>query len=343
MDTSMSIAIIKPNKFDKLSITKKNYYEEVKKEIEQYVSIINVSDTQDMLVKMTETLLENKIETLTTERAYESNSEIFEICHSMHWSNFDSITINENHTDHSEEDKILEFPNNIANILTHNSLKVYGVAVLIKNTYQNGVCTMTNITIDDIIKVIYKKTIFKGIRLNTDSEMFEFEYINSPLEYIHIQERPKYIGSTEIKVIDKALIMYVDSATEQNELKYNDFASFLAGTSVYGQVYIAFRQIPKAINYDDPEKPDYIDIDINTLTNIIDIFKSLKAYNTFKNIEIEDEQERNKPKITTFYSILSEYKEKAQTETKKRTIIKQSISLNTEIRNYLSQTLKKNK
>lgn len=338
---SKSIAIIKTNKFDKLNITKKNYYESVKSEIEQYVSIINVYDTQDMLVKMTETLLENKIEALTTERAYETENEIYEICHSLHWSNFDSI--NPESFDHTDEDKILEFPNNIANILTHNSLKAYGVAVLIKNTYDNnGVCSLSNITIDDIIKLIYKKTIFRGLKVNTNEEMYEFEYINNPIEYIPLQERPKYIGSTEVKVINRALIMYVDSLTEK-ELEYNKIASFLTGKTVYGDVFIALRQIPNALNYDDPEKPDYTDININTLINIVDIFKSPKSYKAFKNIDMDDEQEKHKPNITTFYSLINEYKEKSKEETQKRTLIKHPLSLNQEIKQYLSETLKKNK
>lgn len=228
------IAIIKENKISKYDYIDKEKKElkkeELKEELKKYVEIREIKNEDLMYTIVNE--LEQTPEMLgSTSMSYQDDKNIYQICHL-------DKTINVT----GERNEIVkQSENGVCNILSLDE-EVKDKGILIKSKInEKNICEMDNVKdIDEIIDIIEKSSIYKGVKIDTEGNIEEKKYIDSPEEII--TEKNKIWYGLNIYIYKFELIIYLKLESQENN-KLNKKATRLIGNyKIYGDVYIVSRK-----------------------------------------------------------------------------------------------------
>lgn len=207
-----NIAIIKPNNFGNgnefLS------FEQIKNMCSNLIELKNVS--VDNMMEFIVTNIDMKNDVIgDTISCYENSEYVFQMCF-IH------------HTDGMEN-------NGVASYLCYDNRCIYGTVAVIKYRINDKyVCENDNINIDDIINIINKKYIHKGVKITVDNKIILFEYKNHPLESF---DNANYL-SADIVILSQQYMFFIENEPEND--KINEIATRLAGNNlIKGNVIIA--------------------------------------------------------------------------------------------------------
>lgn len=273
---SVSIAIIKPNQVG-FSIEKKDKQNETNEyltdTVEDYIEIrkedINQSEKlMDIIV--TTLKLDDDIggNTMTV---HEEPGFFYQMCFV---SLYDEEPGNSEISNINKNIRKLK-QNKIANTLADNTHSVFGSVVLMKTKIEEDLTTCNvNITLNDVVNVLYNKFIHTGLIVNTRGEIQEKTYIN-PIELFLNIEKEK-IGYYEYEILNKVLMLFVIKNGESELNEIGSKITHLSGNpeyfkDVYGTVFITLRNKIEDIRF---SEHTYINIEKK------DLEKMLSFYNT---------------------------------------------------------------
>ena len=111
----------------------------------------------------------------------------------------------------------------------------------------NGTCIPDNFTIDDIINIMYKKHVHKGIIIKTDDTFEEITFYNNPLED-KLKEQSNNYRYIELSLFKFNLIMYIQLYPVNNII--NKKATKLFGKGkIHGDVIISSLLLMTSLQY----------------------------------------------------------------------------------------------
>lgn len=190
----------------------------------------------------------------TTSIIYQDDKVIYELCHII--------------DDVSKKQDVSQ--NNISMRLTDTLFRVTGKSLLLKSniTTTNNIITSipTNISIDDVIKLFRYKIVHQCVKINSDGNVDNIEYILNPLDWLNddkIRDNYKY---HEIRFADKIMLFFVQL---KHDGKLNEKATLLVNKQVYGDVIVAMRTETNDIRFSEYV---YYDITSDMLTKLVAMF-----------------------------------------------------------------------
>lgn len=207
--------------------------------------------------------------------------------------------------------------NGIGTILCDNRCKITNNAIVLKYKINTNEPKLVDITLNDIIYIFRSKNIHKGIKIDVDSSVDEFQYFFNPLDWKKY-DTINNIKFHEFKIYDKILMFFIELKPEKDQL--NEISSMVYGKKILGTVYAALR-----LNNDDMTHVNvYCDIDKVTFKKLIDV---MLEYNFGSSPKLADFTENN-----NFYIIINDefnkYKKNYDINKEKFSKILSSKSLN---------------
>ena len=222
--TKFSIILIKKNDYniDKNINIEDISIEKIKNDIKEYIEIIDVKNSSEMMNKIVELLGLSEHNVGCTSLCYEDNNFIYQLCHFKDIKN-------------KKEDL-----NCLASTLTTSKETVYNNSVLIcSRITENYTCETESVTIDSLSELIYKKFVHTGIYLESDNTISEFKYRYSPFEKM-TKEEIKNFQWIEVTIAGFVLKLYVQVIAKPD--KINKLATKIKGDSyIKGNVYITIE------------------------------------------------------------------------------------------------------
>lgn len=284
--TSFNIAIINPNDY----IPSVYSTEKIKDDIEDFIKIVKVADTTEMMKVVIKVINLTEKQTGHTTRCSESSSHIYDICH----------TIQDKH--YTGKDA-----NYVASRLAYGHLNIYGNCVIIKSKINtDGSCSTDNITIDDIVQILRRKFVHKGIMINTNDTINEITYMCNPAERLTPKEIENIKGF-EYQFLNYVFGLYI--FLHPPDTIINNNASLISNKHVVGPAMLTLRSIDGEL----------VDIDENLYTQII---TTIKDGGFSRNLELNESVEPIREKsgkqlISNFYTVLSSRYYKCSKKTEK--------------------------
>jgi len=194
-DKKYTLAIIKanPTKFDR-----ENHH--LIEEIDQYIEIkpVKHSNLVQMIADATG-MVPEKIQGEST-ICYQDDRFVYDLCF---------VDPESNHIPYTDDDL-----NCISSHLSLQNIKIYNTCVLLKSRIDNQqLSDPTEITLDDIKRLLRAKVVHKGIRLGVDDkEPDEFTFYMDPLEDVKEEDLPDY-GCIESPFLKFNFIVYFNINT----------------------------------------------------------------------------------------------------------------------------------
>lgn len=249
------IAIIRTNNFgnsDDFLTT-----EQIKNECNNFIHIKNVSvenmmETIVIDIKMSSDVIGDTIS------CYEDDIYVYQMCYVQHTDNIEK--------------------NGVASYLCYDNRIIYGNVAIIKYKINDDyVCENNSIIFDDIINIINKKYIHKGVKITLDNKIIPFEYKKHPLESI---DKPDNYLSADIVILSQQYVFFIENEPEND--KTNEIATRLAGNNlIKGNVIIVSLATTNI----------YSDTDINTIKKL-----SKVLYGKINNRELSGIELKNREK-----------------------------------------------
>jgi hypothetical protein len=275
--SKFSVAIIKPNEFN---FNDSNTIIDVKNNISNYIKFAEVSNDEEMMsvvvntLEMTENLLGD------TFTCYENESYVYQICY------LTNVNVSDNNCFLTNE-KI----NNISSYLNHGKHAINGNCILIKTKISDdnlGInCT---VTIDDISTILYKRIAHTCVHLSPNSEK-EFIFSSDPFEVFQ-NTNIKNIKCLDIKYLNLTFSVYFELEPSIN--KINEKASlFINKGPVYGNVVIALKVFGEINGIEDGSE-DFIDLDLKLFNKIFVVMNNKDFENKLTNNEHVDKKNNSK-------------------------------------------------
>jgi hypothetical protein len=294
----MSVAIIDVNDvfFDTESISQARFeYDVISETICDFISIKNINNTEDDIMKILISeleLTENNFTIHTGEASY-VNDELYQICHIL-------LTKESYNTIKSKNIKY----NGIASYLSDTTLKVYGKAILIKYNTFNDENKLETIIEDNIINLFISKFVHKGVIVSPNESVSEIKFIYNPIDWVTVSESEKY-KYYELEIYEKILMVFFDKSLENNrDVEKNKNVSDLLNQDIYGKAIIALRN--QFLDMTD-NNIVYSDLDSDTYKKMISIVKNKLNNNKTGNNKVDDiiNDINSKKKMTNFYKLLN--------------------------------------
>ena len=213
-----NIAIIKPNNFlfDKT--------QESLSQIKQYIELKEV--TQDTLMETIIDILNISSNIVSeTSMSYEDSEYVYQISHIKRNAKYNkSIDTNQE-------------VNGIASYLVKGREEIYGIAILLCfKIMDNNKCSGYTIKLDDINRLLYKKIVHVGLKVNCDGAVEECTFTEDIVD-----KHSNYDKRIELSVLNFNLIVIVCSKPKPN--KINKKATILFGDKkIHGIVYVALLE-----------------------------------------------------------------------------------------------------
>lgn len=261
---------------------------------------------------------------LYTTNVYETEQYVYQLIHMIKFMGMDEQTYN--------KDLIARGKNNIANILVDNQYSVYGNAVLTKyKINDDGTLISIDFNINDFISIFRKKKVITGVLIKPSNELFDVEYIGSPLSWINPQNSHNY-RFYEIEIFGKILMFFIEISPNNKSL--NTIASNIydKGNPIYGDVFIAMK-----IKNNDIAIPN--DIYCNLTSNNISKLNDITMYNYDRTIE-PTFYNHSTQKYENIYNLIETIYYNKLTKTNRKIIDTTVKSLN-EITHVIIQNTKK--
>lgn len=294
--SKFSVIVIEPNRinysefdmnFNRLS------FDKLKDDIYYFSELMFCNSPNNMMELIINKLNLNNDESLITSTIYEDDKYIYQICHkdcfySDKFSKMDKNRIN-----------------NIGNYLLRNNYISYDNVVVLKaEILSSGETINRNLSIDELTHIFRKLFVHKSVKIDTNSKMIDFEFINNPTEFIinNNQLNNKFNNNIdyqlnnwkfiETQIYDKIFSLFVQIKPDNNYINY--YASLLYGSRINGDVIISMRLIPENMK----EYYEYVDIDSSLLYKLIclissdnslpkiDIKENLSLQNNFNSIKL---------------------------------------------------------
>ena len=163
-----NIAVIKPNNYIVTEVVPKNFeLDYIEETVEDFIEFITVDNTNNMMEIIVDKIQLTPDVMGHTTKCYEDDKYVYQLCHTVP----------------EKSDEIASNINGVASHLGEGQLKIYGTCVLIKTKLlPNNTCESSNLTINDIIGVLQKKFVHKGVIVRTDESVDEFTYYRDPIE-----------------------------------------------------------------------------------------------------------------------------------------------------------------
>lgn len=271
---SFNIAIIQPNDY----IPTVYDTEKLKHDLEDYIKIVKVSDTQEMMEVVIKSINLTTKQTGHTTKCFESERHMYDMCHTIQDKNYKGKDVNY-----------------IASRLVYGRLNIYGNSVFIKSKINtDGTCSTDNLTIDDITEIYRSKFVHKAVLINSDDKINEITYVSNPTERLTPKEIENIKG-LEYQFLNYVIGMYI-YLLPPNTITNKD-ASLISYKHVVGPVIVTLRTIDG----------DIIDITQELYTQIITVMKNGSYSRNFATDESVDpvRDKSGKQVISNFYTILS--------------------------------------
>lgn len=284
------IAIIDINdlKYNELEMVHSNFTrEKINDLLLDYITLKDVSNEDEMMqVVIDEVVGENNdypIHTATTKNIYH---DLYLTCH-----------ISPSKEMYEEfKSKSIKF-NGIASYFSDIGLKIYGKAVLFKLDTKNDAYKLLSITMDEIVDIFISKFVHKGVILNLDGSIDEFNFIFNPVDWISPNEINKY-KFYETEILGKVLMLFFDTTSTV----INDTGNIIY-PSIKGKVIIGMRDQYSDMN---DISVKYEDLDIDTFKKIIKLCSDSTQTRNLTDEENTDGQFVNgKRRYNNFYKILN--------------------------------------
>ena len=233
------ICIIDTNTLDYTSIDNNHdriTQELLEEDIEDYVSFININETDnnyELIMKILDTIGATSEMTIYTTNVYEEGNYIYQMCHLSAFIESDETR------DINKNIKALK-KNGIANILCDNTQHIYGKSIVLKYKINSDYSvTLNDLDFTDFLKVFTNKKINRGVYISVDEELKEIEYIGNPLSWMFPFEKTKNYRYYEKEIIGKIFMFFIEIKPYVD--KVNKFASSMYNTPIKGNVYITVR------------------------------------------------------------------------------------------------------
>lgn len=269
----MQLIIIKPNNFEfKIDLYYKNH-EKLKYDLSEYIELKEI-DFEDMMdVIVTETGLTPEL-VGDTQTCYETLEYVYQICF---------VGYDNNDCKNKELNRLSTYLNGDS---------IYGPAILINSKISESyTCVPANVTIDDLINILYSKFVHKGIFIPNDEtdSIVEYEYLNHPLEYLEKEEKcyMKY------KLFETTFLgFHLGFFGELNSLSVNKRATRLIGNQkLFGNV-VLLNKLPH----------EFQDIDKELYKKLSDL-----SYGLLKQRELTNSENREGEKINNLPVNMNRY------------------------------------
>jgi len=162
-----TVAIIKENQIQFTYNIDTLTLDELKTQIEPFIEFREV-DINSMMELIVDTINLDPDAIGDTTPILENAEYVFQLCHlGMDLKNKSKLG-NINH---------------IASYVVLDQFKVYGNCVALKSKIkENGICEPANLTLDDIVWLMYKKTVHYGVLVKTNGTVEEFKFNQHPFE-----------------------------------------------------------------------------------------------------------------------------------------------------------------
>lgn len=216
MNTHFNIANIKENKFqlgeeDIKSLT----MDGLKSKLEEHCHLEEVS-MENMMEKIVTYTGLDKDTICATSICYEDESYIYQLCH---------ISPEENNKK-GEDEHI----NGVSSYLVYDGKTVYGNGVIMKSKIgDDGICTTSNLTLDDIAKIVYQKLVHKCVKIDVNGNTSEHTYLFDPLECVSDEDKEDY-KPLELPLLNHNFIVYIKP--NENREDPNKKMTRLAGNGI---------------------------------------------------------------------------------------------------------------
>ena len=296
------IIIINPNNFSISDyITSKINYDDILEFVKDHATCVNVSNTNEMMGTIINTLnLSNEIPGNTT-TIFESSNYIIQMCHLL-----------------DDTENIYNKPiNEIANVynrgLTQPEKKdiIKGSVVCMKSKINsNDSFEVDTLSITELATILYRNCVKRGIVLNKNS-IDEFEYVAEPIEFMTMDEKlnTKFFEFNASEYIIKVFIEIKPSFDSINE----PLSALFGRHNVYGRGYVTQQNVDGKfvdMNMDTFEKLLYVlsdrqkkendekPKDTDNFYRLIDKkYKKFKKENPTKKYLFEDSGQNDRPSL----------------------------------------------
>ena len=227
-----NLAIIKKNKvgidMEKISDeSSSSPFEYLKDLIKDNISFVTVESTDEMMHLIVSTINLNGDRIASTTHCHEESDNIYQICH---------LNPKRNNLPENQDDI-----NYLASFLTTGRELVYGDAVYIKSIItENGTCMPTDIGVDEIVNILYRKIRPVCVLMKTDGTIHEIKFLNNPFSDSLNRDISDF-DLIEVPILEHNVILYFEKSP--NDKTLNKKASRLIGTSkVRGDVIVVLME-----------------------------------------------------------------------------------------------------
>ena len=295
------IGIIRPNnlQYKETDYYKNNFdIEKLADKLEDYIEFKKIELlTDDLMETIGKTLYEGIEGThkyaIHTGIVLNEHNIMYQICH-IYFTNdvYEEI----------KNKKLKMEYNGICTYLTDMKAPVFGNAVIFKiGTSLNG-SKLLSMFESEICDIYRKKFIHKGIKITTNGDISETEYIFNPVDWINSTDIKTY-KFVECEILNKIIMLFYDCNNMDNADKLNTYGTSIYGKPLYGDLVIGLRDKEEEmpLHYDISNSVSrYTDLTKDTMNAIIKVFHEKKQD---KNLtKEEDEAEKNH--YGNFHSIL---------------------------------------
>lgn len=221
---TFKIAVIKPNEY-KIDDVRNLSIEQIKNDIQDYIEFIDVNTPNEMMEQIV-TYLKQTHELLgDCSLCYNDINNIYQMCF---------LSKKDNHLDETEP------INGLASYFTDEGREIYGNTVMMNSLItDNGTCTTGTLSLDDIVNILYKRSVHKGSIIKTDGTVNEITFYSNPLEDLSKETVDNY-RYIELPLFKFNLIAYIQLQPTNNVI--NKKATRLVGSGrVFGDIIIASR------------------------------------------------------------------------------------------------------
>lgn len=225
------------------------------------VNIVSVKSNEDLMEVIIQSIFNDKYdnEAIHTGTVSHMNDDLYQICHIM-------VTPES----YSKIKSKFKF-NGIATYLTDFEAPVFGPAVLFKISTENNDNKLSTLSMNEIIDLFTSKFVHQGIIINPNGTLDKFDFIFNPVDWITPNEISKY-KFVEIELLDKKMMIFYDTTKQNTDI--NNIGSQLYGSSLFGRLIVALRDVPSkdTQEVDIYDNTKYIDLTPELMKKIIEVF-----------------------------------------------------------------------
>ncbi len=237
-------------------------------------------------IQKTKASMDTVVELLTNDLVIkENNPHLENICGNTIVIHEDSKYIYEmSYIDYTLEQKRLV--NGLAYTLNDYKYMIFDRCIIMKSEILDGKNKFVDMTLDDLVMIFKNKLIHKGIYIETNDKIEEYEYLYHPLEKLTATE-VENMKFHEKDIYDKIFMFFIE--VEPKNKKINESASILyEDNKIQSRVYLTARHKPEDVRMN-----QYIYKDVTKE----EIEKLLKIIKTKTKVSEEELEEINKNKL----------------------------------------------